>query len=266
MRFRTAAILALCAAGLLGLSAPAAGAPRKLTLEQLIADPQRYRDGDRMIQVRVRGQLDNCIAHTCLLCPEAMTPERFDRKRCLHTSFAGQDSDDWPAQRAADLTGQIYRFATITIDAWFDPVCLPGFKPAAYCTGDRAFREAEVVKVHSRKTARDGLVGHYNFGELIPASELDRAAMLAAFARAGFVSHSDERPVALVTRGDSWILEGRVIGLVCACREDGCVDKLPTRHFAGMESPANPFFCRHMQKGADGWAYAAGFDDEGFDP
>jgi hypothetical protein len=266
MSVRIAPILALCAAGLFYPTASAAAAPRKLTLEQLIADPQRYTDGDNMIQVRVRGQLDNCIGHTCQLCPEDMTPASFDRKRCLHTSFAGQDSDDGPTWRAAELSRQVYRFATITIDAWFDPVCLPGYKPEVYCTGDRAFREARVVELHSRKTARDGLVGFHLYGELVAAPEADRVAMLAAYARAGFVSHWEDEPVALITPKVHSALEGHVIGVVCACREPDCADKLPTRHFAGMESPANPFYCRHMEKGPQGWAYAAAPDDEGFAP
>ena len=249
-------VLACAAASLAGPAA--ATSPRQHTLAELLGAPERYRDRF----VRVRGQVDNCIGSSCNLCPEEMTQTSFDRTRCLAVRFHGEEGE-LPESRAAWLVQAAHRFATITVDAWFDPSCLPGVKPELDCTGALGLREARIVSVHSRKTAREGLVSWASIGDLVPAPESEQAAMLAAYESAGFDGSESS---AFLVKPTGWLFEKRTVGLVCACLEQSCRDRWPTRYFGGLDSPANPFLCRFMTKGPGGWAYGASPDDVDFSP
>lgn len=256
---------ALCCA------APAAAAhrPRPVTIAQLIDDPDRY----AMQTVRIRGQVDNCISFTCGLCPETMTRETLDAKQCLPLSFHGFPNEDNYdlADRAtiptAERMEETFRFATVTLDAFFDPTCMtnkdyshtpppkPNQEEIVTCSDRGTVLEmARVVTVHSRKSAFDGLVTGYDAGPLGVAEPADAAAMQAAFFSAYRSGADDEvRAFVLTSKKGYFDTSFDKQGLVCVCRKEECAGRWPSRYFAGFESPANPFLCRDLAEMKGVW-------------
>jgi hypothetical protein len=233
------------------LAAPAlAEEPVSTTLAQLIAAPQDY----AYREVRLVGQVDNCNAWACALCPAEMTNESLDEHQCLEMEFDGYWGEDSRARSSA-LLGEMFRFATVEIEASFDPCNMVRTRDNRLCL-DRVIhlRDAHVRTIFSRKSALDGLVYWSEVETLSPAQGDERHAMWENF----YADHAPwEREVRFFVVNpaheadpDSGILAR---GLGCVCRQDSCDGHWPTRWFNGFASPANPFVCTKMEKHREGW-------------
>ncbi len=243
--------LLLCIVGV----APAASAPMSATLAQLHSHPARYAGK----LVRLRGQLDSCLGYACDLCPETMTPQNNEGALCLQVSFDGYPigyADDAAATVSGDMQ-RLFRFATVTLEARFDPTCLPNYKPPGglvVCSDyPSALLDARVIAVHARRTARDGLVAvRHDLGDFrIPVPDDARAmrqAYLAAFPNA----QSDFR-VFLDPVVDPAAEE--TSGKICVCRDGVCDGKWPIRTSDAIDTPANPFDCYRLLKRKDAWIF-----------
>lgn len=234
-----------------------------VTFEELLREQLRYDDK----VVRIRGQVTNCAAWTCDLCPEEITQEEYvshsseKAKQCLGIYFDGYEIGG-SARSVSSLMEQSFRFATVTVTAYFSRTCL----------GDRLIRTPEEEKVlkekgieticmdrvsqltaarveqtHSRKNAADGLVSRDGWiGKLIPAAKADGEAMMSLNPSALY--DNDDYPVR------AYQVEGQPdTGILCECYEEECTGKWPTRWFMGFESPANPFVCYSFQKRKGKW-------------
>ena len=245
--------------------AEAAQAP-SLTIEALRANWQRY-DGRT---VELRGQVDNCNER-CALCPEDMTTETYNANRCLTLQFGLEDSNGKLVDNQANLAMQVaYRFATVTVRGRFSAQCLFGENGMpvgkSVCIFDNPvanLRSGEVVQIHARKSARDGIAG-YVFGPLAPASAEDREAMTPEFNAVVWGDFATPEmftaklPVGIISdrqRGYTYVGDG--VG--CVCLDDSCEGRWPTRLFPGMNSAGNPFKCWQMIKTGKGWRVVPNF-------
>jgi hypothetical protein len=251
------AALALSAAGSAG------AAPRSTSVPDLHAAPWRLAHRP----VRLRGQIDACAGLSCKLCPETMTRETQNSRECLGIAF-----DDFADPVAGYAThrsmDEAFRFATVTVDAVFEPGCLTGTEdgrphrntgevPVIICM-DRAtsLRQARVVRIHGRKTINDGLSFWGHDDELVRASGAEEAQMLGAWREAMPPGEEEGRPAAfkVVEAPDP---DTGVIGLVCLCvRGDDCEGRWPVRWGSGFLSPANPFVCNYVVKRDGRWRAA----------
>ena len=229
--------------------------PIPATIEQIVQDPMKYADKN----VRIRGQVDNCISLTCNLCPIDM---KVFGQGCLGLDFLGY-SDDGAGSRTSALMERAFRFATVEMDTSVDPTCLENYEKAKQaenpsliivCT-DRAtvLTDARVIKVLARKSALDGLVSGYEFGPLVTAPPRERRLMLAELG--GETPRTSVSTAAFIVVGLS--SPKKVTGLVCVCLTESCEGRWPTRWFGGFDSPANPFLCTNMTKTLGRWRVAS---------
>jgi hypothetical protein len=235
-------------------AAQATDATIGVTIAQLIAHPNDYAGKT----VEVRGQVDNCLSLSCNLCPEDMTDASFDRDKCLGMSFTGfDDPDPQSALRASEMMEWMFRFATLTLTARFDPACLTGKDPddpqaTVVCT-DRAsvLHNAVVNTVHSRKNGDTGIASAYRWGEFSKPSDVDRRAMLALLA----VFISDKTPELLIVPDFRDEKAGVTAGgYGCYCLADDCTGKWPKRWVGGStENLDNAFYCIDLQKRHGAW-------------
>jgi hypothetical protein len=160
--------------------------------------------------------------------------------------------------------GEMYRFASVRLEALFDPNCRVTYKDQEIICIHRVIdlNDAHVMAVLSRKTSNDGFVGDDEIYPVSPAGPREHDAMRAGFSIDGKATMlkdpeffliaprikrpGDERWFALSDHTDAQ-------GLACVCLlEDGCAARWPTRFFNGISSPANPFLCRKMAKSKAG--------------
>jgi hypothetical protein len=128
--------------------------------------------------VRVTGKLDQCYAWECSLCPEGMTTANADQRQCLaldfHTLMPGTGFGEEEQEK-------IFRFASVTLTARFDPSCWKGL-----CLDRPSVLYGAVVEsVQNRRSSRDGLW----LGGITPlgdAPQLESAALRAEALKAGF--------------------------------------------------------------------------------
>jgi hypothetical protein len=253
-------LLSICCGGLLGCAG--SSDPMPVTLQELIRTPDTY----AMKEVRLRGQLDNCLSFSCHFCPEEMTDEAYDLSKCLALGFDDfSSSGGQPSVRTSELLEQAFRFAIITIDAKFDPTCLTneGYRAVheikgkaetvVICT-DRAtvLRLARVQQVHFRKSALDGIVSWYQIGDLKSPGASDESEMRSA-SELELADFKGETRMFLVS-GDLQMESGwQAEGLGCRCVEANCEGHWPNRAFLGFESPGNPFICWNLLKIKGHW-------------
>lgn len=273
---KAGAILGLILTAVLSWPADAAPLPVPVTIEQLLANPDHY----AMKDVRITGQVDNCISFTCNLCPADMTRETLDLKKCIGMSFTGYRPEgegmaqDVAASRTETGMENLFRFATVTLDAFFNPACLTNkaynrdgsvqvdarnIVLTVVCT-DRAtvLEDARVIDLHARKSARDGLVSYYDFGPLVEADAAMAGEIRAVWAdRLKDVKANDLKVFLLPASpyGDDKAIDRDA--LVCECRIDDCSGKWPTRYFGGFDTPGNPFACNEVYRRNGVWVVAA---------
>jgi hypothetical protein len=253
----------------LGVWVPALAAevqPAQVTIGSLRSNWQRYEG----MTVQVRGQVDNCNER-CALCPEDMTTETYNNNRCLSLEFGPEISRGTLIDNQANMAMHVaFRFATITVQARFNTQCLfdeMGMQLSkSVCIFDNPtpnLRSSQVLQVHARKSARDGIAG-YLFGPLTPATEEDRKAMTDEFNAVVWGDYATPEmftaalPVGIISdRRRGYVYVGD--GMACVCLDDSCDGRWPTRLFPGMNSAGNPFHCWQMIKTANGWRVVPNF-------
>jgi hypothetical protein len=239
-----------------GAAAQAWSAPRAVTIAEILAHPQTY----ARQTVRIRGQMDVCSGFDCALCQEAMTPATFDRDHCLAVSFEGFEHD---GHSVAYRMEEMFRFATVTLDAVVRPDCLApherelpdGTVDEIVCM-DRAsvLIGSRVVVVHGRKTSDTGLnVGNHGF-PLSPAPLDVKHDILAAYGDAKLPFEGDDRlapAVFIIDRAPEMLgKEIEAAGFVCTCTRESCEGAWP-KHW--IRSEADPFQCQDVVKWSGRW-------------
>jgi hypothetical protein len=261
--------------------ATAAQAPL-VTVHELKTHWQRYNDK----AIRIRGELDACnggiYGLECSVCPEGTTASEAYQYKCLAFVFDAEAvSPEPPAHFATiSLQQQMYRFATVTLEARFTDVCLvdedgndiiqtrtaakpsrqagPGFVPeeVLICAdGSSNLDHVRILAVHSRKSARDAIVSPAMSALLVTASGPERDDMTAEFAKFYLDDGRQTRELFLVPPSQFTRDIGPYApdGVACVCLQDSCEQQWPTRWFIDMKSPANPFLCWHMHKTNGQW-------------
>jgi hypothetical protein len=217
---------------------------RLRTVEDLVRSPPQ-----KLQSIRVLGQVDNCFDFTCNLCPVSMTDREFSHDKCLGLSFEGFASG---GRSVTSLMDRAFRFATVVLDAQYDPTCVPSPSKEFICT-DKAsvITHARVIEVRSRKSALDGIVTWYNVGRLVEPSAEDREAMMQKVA----LQWSPDFKMRVFRIVDPQYIQEKEAGLGCVCLEDSCEGRWPARYFYGFESTANPFECLVMVKKSSEWQF-----------
>ena len=239
---------------ILGDSSVLAEQPLKVTFSDLVQHPDRYNGKT----IRIVGQVDNCFGFGCNLCPSDM---KVFGSGCLGLEFSGF-TQDMAGRRTSQLMERTFRFATVELEAVFDPACLESYQKmleaknpdrVVVCT-DRAtvLKDARVIEVRARKSALDGLVSGYNFGKIVPAPDGDATPMLAEISSWRGSNPNGQFKAFLIADG-SLEDQRRTLGVACVCAEETCDRRWPTRWFGGFESPANPFVCSFMEKVGGSW-------------
>jgi hypothetical protein len=251
--FRGRLCVAAIIAAIFSIPAPTASlaadtAPIKTTVDQIIKSPKSFAGK----LVRLEGQFDNCISLNCNLCPSDMSRDTFDRNKCLATAF--DEFDGGGSYGAQQPMEPVFRFATVILDAWFDPGCMDG---TAFCT-DKAvvLSGARVLSVLSRKNALNGLIGDYDMGPLTIAGNDDAKQMKNEVAALPDFPTKMEAHFFVSTR-EPWP-GSTATGLACFCLAQSCEGRWPTRVFGGFDTPSNPFRCWHLEKVVVGWRVMPG--------
>lgn len=155
--------------------------PAPVAISELRKHPDKY-SGQT---VRISGKLTECWGWECSICPEAMTSETADAEQCLPLEFRPLMKGTGFGESAVEA---VFRFASVTIDARFDPGCLHGG-----CT-DRGtvLLDADVVATTQRRTSQSGLWlgGRTRLG---PLADPVAAAVIAAAYDAGYPQGSSHR-------------------------------------------------------------------------
>jgi hypothetical protein len=264
MKWRALALAVPAGFGILASPASSfAAEPPLVTIHELKTNWQHY-DGKR---VCVRGQFDYCEqAWFCALCPEDMTPATYDWNRCISFGFANfhHGTDDRTTEHVDLVLREMYRFATVTVEANFSSLCLIGEDGnfvGGYICSDGGFNldSATVLAVHSRKSVLDALgSSRPHEGALVPATPDEASAMASALPR-GAEWELEPRMFAIVRGRDAianWHHNNPALiadGAGCICIIDSCEGRWPSREAHLINSPANPFYCWPMEKRADGW-------------
>lgn len=209
--------------------------------------------------VRMRGEMNNCTSLTCSICDGQR-----EEDACLGISLHA-DSDD-----ARYLVEELYRFATITIDARIDGSCELGYDPdmppsndpdrdvVVVCT-DRAssVEDARVIRVDARKPATDGRFDMYE-GEpltVAPSEELD--AVLRLGKDGGWFYEEDQDRNLWRLFADPEPLTDGASFILCRCAEDDCTDRWPAMSGrATTRSPANPYYCQYVSRIGEAWVFS----------
>jgi len=219
--------------------------------------------------IRVQGQIDECISLDCQLCTDGSR-----EATCLPFSlWSGKfpeyekDPDGWKrALRAQDMVEELYRFATVTADAWIDATCELGYDPAKgrdpnetiVCT-DRssAIEDARVVSVDVRRAATEGRFDAYEGEPLRQPTNSERKRITDGWLARELKldSHAKPRQVEVFifqvgqTPKDSEIV-------ACECLDDDCRGRWPTKEgHVWIESPANPYRCELVSQLSTNWTF-----------
>jgi hypothetical protein len=177
---RPAALVLTLLGGLLGgillgrALATTPSSPVQLPINELTADPDKHAGQT----VQITGKLTECAGWECSICPEEMTSESADPRRCLSLEFRPLMKGTGFGEEAIEA---VFRFASVTINARFDPACLH-----EHCT-DRApvLFDAHVIATRQRRKSRLGLwLGERT--RLVPLASPDAAAVIAAAHKAGY--------------------------------------------------------------------------------
>lgn len=196
--------------------------------------------------VRLRGEMNECRSLTCKICDNIE-----DDDTCLGLNFYGDSSN------AVDLMEELYRFATITIDARIDSSCgspKGDSRVVVICT-DRAsaIEDARVVTVESRKPATRGRIDTYVGQTLTRITGTAEQAMLSRLkGPLDYIFDDDDWPqIALFEEppyrdDDDQEIEdppSKPSYWLCQCIEEDCAGRWPKRGGEIVRSPANPYAC-----------------------
>ncbi len=205
--------------------------------------------------VRMRGEMNNCTSLTCLICEDIENDET-----CLGLDFYGDTNS------AVYLHEELYRFATITIDARIDALCEVNYDPdqpvskdrtrdiVIFCT-DRAssIEDARVVSVDARKPASLGRFDMYE-GEPLEEANAEASGRIRTFLTGlPWIDNLQDLQLKIYIDPDSY-KELTESFIFCECIEDDCTSHWPTwSGQATTRSPANPYVCSYISRIGDNW-------------
>jgi hypothetical protein len=227
--------------------------PVKVSISDLRHHPEKY-DG-KIIQLV--GKLTECAHWECSLCPEEMTNESADPKQCLPLGFRSLIND---TGFGSDAQEAVFRFASVTIRAKFDPECL-----RRHCT-DRGtvLRETEVVEVRKRRESKAGLwLGPQT--KLVPVAKNEEERIIAAALNAGYprgTSHDEQDPAfAVVMRQYDPLIKAFGLhgeaneAIVCYAPSGSGTDPWPVSIEGALYAPStnDRYHCNSVRKLADQW-------------
>jgi len=145
----------------------------KVSISNLRKFPARY--SGKVVQIR--GKLDECAEWECSICPEEMTSETADPKKCASLEFRSLLAGTGFGEEAKDA---VFRFASVILNAKFDPGCwkVPCLDRAS------VLDDADVVAVTARHNGRTRLwLGKRT--PLIPMSDPAATEVMKAAYKAG---------------------------------------------------------------------------------
>lgn len=214
--------------------------------------------------IRMRGEVNNCTSLTCKICDGPS-----EQDACLGLDLFAD------SRSASYLVEELYRFATITIDARIDASCEVNYDPDQFrskvdsdkaaarqerqvvviCT-DRAssVMDARVVRVDARKPATQGRFNMYTGEALIEASSEQLGRVRAFLNQLPWNDEDDNTQLKLFI--DSEPLEKGIAEeyIFCECHEDDCTGQWPTMaHHAYTRTPANPYRCAYITRVGEVW-------------
>lgn len=218
--------------------------------------------------IRMRGEVNNCMSLTCTICDDPA-----DEDACLGLDFF---ADSYRAQYHVE---ELYRFATITIDARIDASCEVDYDPDRFrskaeadkaaaqserqvifvCT-DRAssVEDARVVSVDSRKAATQGRFNMYTGEALIEASNEQLGRVKAFLNQLPWYHEDDDTQLKLFIDSEPLDKEIAEAYILCQCLEDDCTNRWPSMaHHAYTPSPANPYMCEYITRVGDIWVFSS---------
>lgn len=215
--------------------------------------------------IRMRGEVNECMSLTCKICDDPA-----EEDVCLGLDLFAD------SQAASYLVEELYRFATITIDARIDASCEVRYDPDVFrsksesdkaaatqherqtftvCT-DRAssVMDARVIRVDARKAATQGRFDRYT-GEALSEASTEQLGHVKAFLNQ-LPWHDEDDDTQLKLFVDPEPLETGIAEqyILCECLEDNCTGRWPTMtHHASTRTPANPYRCAYFTRVGEMW-------------
>lgn len=236
--------LALTAAACASLKATPSRTMTVAEIEQNI----RSLDGHT---VRLSGEVNNCTSLTCLICDG---PE--ESAACLPLDFHTFSDVE------KEAVEELYRFATVVVDARIDATCYPDNTAHAgivvVCT-DRgsAVEDARVVSLESRKPASKGRFTMYE-GEPIKAVGDEIYEKIRKVLRDLMTDDAPEDSQLMIYEEAEPSPDSKQVQYyACICREDDCTGQWPAMSGrAWTRSPANPYYCYGVVASDGNWIIA----------
>lgn len=205
--------------------------------------------------VRLQGQMDECMSLVCSICTDDGASAT-----CLGISLQA----DSPAARA--MVEELYRFATITVDARVDATCSANYDPSkgripgevVVCT-DRAttLMDARVVAVDFRRSATEGRFDDYSGSPMAVVAAEESAPVIAAWrSQQAPGPHAASAQVKLFSQVRDTPAEATSGYVVVVCREDSCDGRWPKTFGQCIRSPGNPYECVRAKPLATEWVFS----------
>ena len=209
--------------------------------------------------VRLRGEIDTCSGLTCSICSGETA-----NAVCLGVAL-WPVNNNWPMTEsvrreaaAGRLQEELYRFATVTVDAQIDATCVLFYDPSdvkrepIICT-DRAYSVFvwRIVSVDQRRAATESLFATGG-SPLRRATAEERAPVLAAWRASGEASAGDDPGEVEIFTWDSGSSGDKPMAL-CVCHIGDCTTKWPSLSSQLIRTPANPYLCGSVRRSASGF-------------
>jgi hypothetical protein len=248
---RNLAKSAICAVAFCIFSAPALAEPRVLTVDYVVAHIAELHGKT----IQLRGEINECESLDCAICSDGTATSS-----CLGLSLY--------ADRAGrNAIEELYRFATVTIEARIDAACALGYDPARgrvpgeifFCT-DRApdVVAARVLRVEKRRSATEGRFSMYGGWPLRPATDQEGDPILAAWKTQQQRLYPDEPATEVavfrIAVEDRYRTDTGY--RLCVCLKDSCSGKWPSKSGQMVHSPGNPYECHRADQSQTDWIFS----------
>jgi hypothetical protein len=251
-----------------GMAVLLAGQPCAAAQRTTVAEVARHIAAFHGRTVQLDGQVNECVSMTCVICTGSMTDKT---AVCLPIDFESDDvrQHDPVGWRTRRVLEELYRFATVRVEAVVDATCTLNHDPADHrpakdrdfiVCADRseALTSARVLQVLARAPATAVEFDMYLGEPLREPPDTERAAMLTAAAEARPPAvPGDEVKAFLLGAADAADLRVEAQGVVCRCLEEQCAGRWPTMEGHLIRSPANPYQCDAMFKLNGRWRLEA---------
>lgn len=224
-----------CAAGVHVVRSAEAKNAVATDLPSLRSEPGKYAGK----LVRLTGKLDQCSGWECSLCSEAMTTAtaRTNWKQCLPLEFRPLMPGTGFGEREQE---GIFRFASVTLVARFDPSCWQG----GCLDRQVVLFDANVISVQKRRSSSDGLW----LGSLTSLQEAPpplSSAIRGEALKAGFPPEPETKVFTVAGKHDEAVVCWTTVGTASwPSSLEGALDAMSTYDF---------YHCNGVRKVADRW-------------